>query len=375
MTKEERNNRLNKIAEIYINNECSLQELSEQFEISVPCISRFLKSKNIEIKKATNRNNFLEEAVSQLKNNSLEEVSSKYGIAKEVLQLAVSGLTKTEYKKRIINMAIKEYVETALYDRSIVKIAKKYGINKKTLSKYLKEQHVDIVANGNRTEFNRDFFDIIDTEEKAYRLGFMYADGYICANSYAVGLNISLKDIDHLKKYNNALAYKKGLNISETHQFGSKEHTNKNGEIMYMVSTVIKDKHLWEALNNKGCIPNKSLILTFPDESIFKDRSLVYDFIRGYVDGDGTLGVYPHSKTNPHLEESLLIVGTKNFLEKVQNYLGEGFLMHKTNCNENTYRLGYSTKKARKAADLLYKNATLYLDRKYDIYINKFAAL
>lgn len=41
MTKEERNNRLNKIAEIYINNECSLQELSEQFEISVPCISRF----------------------------------------------------------------------------------------------------------------------------------------------------------------------------------------------------------------------------------------------------------------------------------------------------------------------------------------------
>lgn len=375
MTKEERNNRLNKIAEIYINSECSLQELSEQFEISAPCISRFLKSKNIEIKKATNRNNFLEEAVAQLKNNSLEEVSSKYGIAKEVLQLAVSGLTKTEYKKRIIDMAIKEYVETALYDRSIVKIAKKYGINKKTLSKYLKEQHVDIVANGNRTEFNRDFFDVIDTEEKAYWLGFMYADGYICANSYAVGLNISLKDIDHLKKYNNALAYKKGLNISETHQFGSKEHTNKNGEIMYMVSTVIKDKHLWEALNSKGCVPNKSLILTFPDESIFKDRSLVYDFIRGYVDGDGTLGVYPHSKTNPHLEESLLIVGTKNFLEKVQDYLGEGFLMHKTNCNENTYRLGYSTKKAHKAADLLYKNATIYLDRKYDIYINKFAAL
>lgn len=203
----------------------------------------------------------------------------------------------------------------------------------------------------------------------------MYADGYICANSYAVGLNISLKDIDHLKEYNNALAYKKGLNISETHQFGSKEHTNKNGEIMYMVSTVIKDKHLWEALNSKGCVPNKSLILTFPDESIFKDKSLVYDFIRGYVDGDGTLGVYPHSKTNPHLEESLLIVGTKNFLEKGQDYLGEGFLMHKTNCNENTYRLGYSTKKAHKAADLLYKNATIYLDRKYDIYINKFAAL
>lgn len=32
----------------------------------------------------------------------------------------------------------------------------------------------------------------------------------------------------------------------------------------------------------------------------------------------------------------------------------------------------YSTSKARKAADLIYKNANIYLDRKYNIYINKF---
>ena len=49
--------------------------------------------------------------------------------------------------------------------------------------------------------------------------------------------------------------------------------------------------------------------------------------------------------------------------------------MQKANCNEKTYRLGYSTAKANKAAELMYKNATIYLDRKYDIYINKFAAL
>ena len=140
---------------------------------------------------------------------------------------------------------------------------------------------------------------MIDTEEKAYWLGFMYADGYIGATEYSVGLNISLKDINHLKKYNNALNYKKGLNISETHLFGSSEKTNKNGETLYMVSTTIRDKQLWEGLNSKGCIPNKSLILTFPDESIFCDKKLINDLIRGYVDGDGTLGVYPHSKTNP----------------------------------------------------------------------------
>lgn len=49
--------------------------------------------------------------------------------------------------------------------------------------------------------------------------------------------------------------------------------------------------------------------------------------------------------------------------------------MQKPNCNENTYRLGYSTTKANKAATLLYKHATIYLERKYNIYINKFAAV
>lgn len=375
MTKEERNKRLNEIMAIYTKEDISLQTLSDRFEISYQCISKFLKNNGIEIKKVQNQKSFLEQALEALKNKSLKEVSKEFGIEEQVLLIANSGLTKTEFKNKIINMAIEEYKNTPLYDRSIAKISSKFGINKKTLTKYLKEQNIEIVANGNKSEFNRTFFDVIDTEEKAYWLGFMYADGYIGATEYSVGLNISLKDINHLKKYNNALNYKKGLNISETHQFGSSEKTNKNGETLYMVSTTIRDKQLWEGLNSKGCIPNKSLILTFPDESIFCDKKLIYDFIRGYVDGDGTLGVYPHSKTNPKLEESLLIVGTKSFLEGVQKYLGKGYLMQKPNCNENTYRLGYSTSKANKAAELLYKNANIYLDRKYNIYINEFAAL
>lgn len=375
MTKEERNNRLNKIVEIYTTEEVSISELSKKYEISVGCISNFLKEKGIEIKQIKNQKTILETALDELKNSSIDEVSKKYGIDIQALMIANSGLSKTEFKKKLINLAIEEYQNTALYDRSIVKISQKYGINRKTLTKYLKERNIDIQQNGNGSNFNRDFFDVIDTEEKAYWLGFMYADGYIGSSEYTVGINLSIKDIEHLRKFNNALNYKKGLNISETHQFGSSEHQNKKGETLYMVSTVIRNQQLWEGLNSKGCVPNKSLILTFPDESIFKNKNLIYDFIRGYFDGDGTLGLYRHSQSNPTLEESLMFVGTKSFLEGVQKYLGIGYLMQKPNCNKNTYRLGYSTAKANKAAELMYKNATIYLDRKYDIYINKFAAL
>ena len=286
-------------------------------------------------------------------------------------------LSKSEQKKIIINNAIKEYINTPLLDRSVKSISAKYGINQKTLSKYLKLQGIDIKNNRNASDFNYRFFQNIDTEEKAYWLGFLYADGFVSAKRNQVGLSISLKDIDHLKKYNAALRFSKGLRVSETHQFGDKNnHQNKNGETMYMVTTVISNPDMKNYLIEKGCVPNKSLILEFPDESIFKEsdkyskRELILHFIRGYFDGDGTLGLYQHSKTNTNLEESLIFVGTEKFLKKLQEYIGEGFLIHKSNCGEFTYRLSYSTKKAFKVAELMYKNSTVSLERKYNIYLN-----
>lgn len=286
-------------------------------------------------------------------------------------------LSKSKQKQIIINNAIEEYINTPLLDRSIKGISKKYGINQKTLSKYLKLKGIPIKNIRNSSNFNTRFFQNIDTEEKAYWLGFMYADGWVSSSGNTIGLGISLKDIDHLKKYNQALNYKKGLNVTETHQFGDKtNHKNKNGEIMYMVSTQISNDDLRSDLINAGCIPNKSLVLKFPDINIFKEsdkyskEELIIHFIRGYFDGDGSLGLYQHSKTNINKEESLMFVGTKQFLENVQKYLGNGFLIHKSNCNLATYRLSYSTQKAFNVAHKLYNNATVYLKRKYDIYLN-----
>ena len=67
-------------------------------------------------------------------------------------------LTKSEQKKIIINNAIKEYLNTPLLDRSIKRISAKYGINQKTLSKYLKLQGIDIKNNRNASDFNYRFF-------------------------------------------------------------------------------------------------------------------------------------------------------------------------------------------------------------------------
>lgn len=283
-------------------------------------------------------------------------------------------LSKSEIKRRIINAAIDEYVNTSKRTRSATAIAKKYGINRKTLIRYLKDRGIEITSSHGAKELNETIFDVIDTEEKAYWLGFLYADGYVALKTNAIGLHLSLKDLNHIEKFKSFMGWDGEIKIREDHQFGTKDNRNKAGEVLYSCGITVTCAHMKESLIKLGCVPNKSLILTFPtDEQVPKQFKLA--FIRGYFDGDGTLGLYKHSKTNQKLEESLMIVGTKSFLEGIQEYLGPGYLMHKTNCNDATYRLGYSTKKAYKAARLMYENANIYLDRKYNIYINEYVPL
>ena len=360
MTKEEKQKQIFDAVEAYKNSTSTIKEISKLYNIGQDTLSRHLKLNNVEIRK---------NPVKSSKSNKIESISPELKKLKE-------NLSKTQFKQKLINLAIEEYINTSIYDRSISRLADKYGINRKTIVKYLNERGIEITNTHGKIPFNENSFDVIDTEEKAYWLGFMYADGYISSKNNQIGLQLAIKDIEHLQKFNNFLNYSRGMTITDSHQFGSEDKFNKNGELMQMVRTVITNEHMWKALNNVGCVPNKSLILQFPDESIFKSKDLIRHFIRGYVDGDGTLGVYPHSKTNPNLEASLLIVGTKSFLEGIQNYLNiKGFLMQKPSCNENTYRLGYSTKKAEQVADILYKDASIYLTRKYNIYISDFAAL
>lgn len=91
----------------------------------------------------------------------------------------------------------------------------------------------------------------------------------------------------------------------------------------------VTNEHLWNTLNNYGCTPRKSLTLKFPDDSIFKDKSLIRHFIRGYVDGDGCLTWRDTSHTKPGID----ILGTEHFLNMMQSYFPVGkrklYIKHK----------------------------------------------
>lgn len=131
----------------------------------------------------------------------------------------------------------------------------------------------------------------------------------------------------------------------------------------------VKNVHLWNTLNSYGCTPRKSLVLKFPNESIFKDTSLIKHFIRGYVDGDGTL-TYT-DKEHKHPEFSVL--GTEDFLEGAKRYLPIKF-DYKLSYNDKqqsliTRKLQINGYNAKEICDFLYEDSKIYLTRKYNKYL------
>lgn len=266
---------------------------------------------------------------------------------------------KREEKEIIIQKALAEYKQSE--DISLTKLAEKYKIGRKTLSKRLKAEGYPVVNRQNEVRIDETVFDAIDTEEKAYWLGFLYADGNIGSNEHKLEMNLQASDWEHMKKFQDFLKYKKD-DVRIRPSYG------KGGPICRFS---IRNKHIWNALNTKGCVPKKTLILQFPSQELFSSPDLIRHFMRGYVDGDGCLGIYPDSDGT--LDTILTVAGMRGFLEKFADVLGEPKTIYNQK-NSKAAQLQYGYKKARRVARFLYEGATIYLQRKFDIY-KKFCQL
>lgn len=259
-------------------------------------------------------------------------------------------------KEQIINLAINEYLNAPENLKSLTKIGEKYGVKRQTLSKHLKNRGIEIVNYQNRLRLNEKAFDSMDSEEQFYWLGFMYADGCITSTGNRIEVHLSLKDITHLEKF------RKFLNHTTEIRTGM----DKRG-ISYCHLSV-RNKHMWNTLNDLGCTPRKTLTLKFPNINIFKKNSkFVIAFIRGYVDGDGCLTIYKSSTCNS-IRTVLKLKGQKEFLEKINlAFKNKGYIRK---CgNDNVYDLQFSDRYSRCIARILYSESNIHLDRKYNKYL------
>ena len=138
----------------------------------------------------------------------------------------------------------------------------------------------------------------------------------------------------------------------------SKNHTLKK-KVYYREGIDIWSPQLCSDMAKYGIVNCKSLILQFPTNL---PKPLVRHFIRGYFDGDGTVGVYDG-------QLKFRITSSPMFANSLQDILIGELGLSKTKLNEEgqARSLSYSgNRQVSKILDYLYAGATIYLARKKD---------
>lgn len=194
----------------------------------------------------------------------------------------------------------------------------------------------------------------IDTEEKAYWLGFFYADAYNNEKLGRIVIELQERDKSHLDKCAKFFGQPREPFI---------QLKNKGKYIAYRLE--LNSKILTKSLANKGCHQTKSFDITFP---IWLNKKLLRHFIRGYFDGDGC--IYVHQD-----QLGILIVSTKEMvvsLQKLIEQLGVNVhISHPKKYTGNTYRLDFGgSRQVSKFCEWIYKDATIFLDRKHNLYLS-----
>lgn len=245
-------------------------------------------------------------------------------------------------------------------DYNCQNLADYYGVTRPAIRELLITRKIStkkIVNKACTYTLNRKYFEKIDTEDKAYFLGLLYADG--CNIKSGFTINLQERDRGILDKFNTSLGSNRPL-----------KHIIKDGNRQKQYRLQIINKKMSDDLINLGCVPAKSKILTFPTLKQVPSY-LLRHFIRGYFDGDGCISEY---KTITSYRVFFSISSTLMFCEGLGNVIDQNFgfgykIKSDKRCHD-LFRQFFIIKKyeIKSFLDWIYKDSTVYLDRKYNKY-------
>ena len=308
---------------------------------------------------------------------SLAKLSKEYKLSANTIMKYLEVLG---YERPLANPELKWFEDNKqlvidLYNehKSLTKVAKIIKADRNKLVKKLKDLEIEIdYSSNNLKTYDESFFEKIDTEEKAYWLGFIYADGCVKNHSkgkegrqlkkYSLGIELAEKDKDHLMKFAKTIC----LNFEESMLYSRERkiyYDHLGEERSYKMNAFqVSSKKIVEDLIKLGCVPNKTLTKTFPTYDIVP-KELIGHFMRGYADGNG--GVLSEKKA------WTISTGSENFAKgflkeiNIQTKSNLTYIQKVKDVNCWTFILG-SGKTAIKVFDLMYnEKTTVYLERKY----------
>lgn len=272
------------------------------------------------------------------------------------------------------NTELDENYVCKLYENGLSthEISHMLTVSRSPIQRILKKNNILIRRVGHPQKYtcNENFFKN-DNEEVFYVAGFIAADGTIRKQKYSKVLKIALssKDKNHLIKIQKLLENNSPIKNYIAKSKNGKIAKNNAKHTTYKYSELtITSSNIFDDLSRFNILPNKTYNYTLPNWLI--NHELFRHFIRGYIDGDGSICVsYKNDYHKPQISFSLL--GNYDVLNDINNILikigiNKAKINHKLN-TKNTYRIRYSGNiQMFKLGNFLYENATIYLDRKYN---------
>lgn len=289
---------------------------------------------------------------------TFEAISNKYKahfftIKKVLIEKGIDTHRKRRWKKSQIDNIVHKYTKESW---TIADFTSYYATNAREIVKILKDNGIDpSYYRGRKTNRHiiNDYFEVIDTEQKAYILGLLMADGCVRKNKHnKYYLALELIDLDMIEKV------MKELNADGKIKVSNRERDCiKNSKTTYSFS--IHSEELCNNLIVHGVSPLKTKYVDWLPSSI--PSYLKRHYLRGLIDGDGSIyrmkdGRWSITLTN---NQHNLLVDYTNWIEEIT-----GYPPNKVSKTTTSKRVAYTGSKAITIMKALYDSNNISLDRK-----------
>ena len=228
--------------------------------------------------------------------------------------------------------------EQAKNKRTKRELAKELNVSVDTIRSWSKKLNVWFEEqNGGirRNNFNVNFFEEINTEAKAYFLGFIAADGWV-SKGKELSIKLHNQDEEILEKFCELIeSQKEKIRVKDV----------KHRLLLLCSKKIVED------LSKYGIVQNKTKILCFPKQL---KQELIIHYIRGLFDGDGHIGV----------NQCVFVTGSNRFAEELEEVLKVNFkVIPSIRKEENTHVFTFN-RRDHTFIRSLYENSTIFLKRK-----------
>lgn len=271
---------------------------------------------------------------------------------------------KTEQMLEILrqNFTDEDYKEYILGNLKMKDVYEKYEVNQNAMDYFFAEKGYVKRSTLRKENIKTDIFNPVNTPEAAYILGFYIADGCLNGNKFVITLNEKDKEIlEKIRDYMSPI----------TKLIYKKETINKQGIVSHpMYSFAFVCKEIVNCLEDLGLGKNK----TYLSKSIKNvvPKELMWDFIRGYWDGDGCISSSNVTKNVKETSYNYINIGftiiskDPDILNEMNEFfMEEGINTHVYPDNKGNYLVGtHSKSEVEKIYNKLYTSSNLFMERK-----------